>query len=161
MQIATIAPKPPVRTLIGPNPAPVAGPGPDNPLGVTSYGTMRVGHALNGVTYSEHKLLGPLRAPFQTYTGSLEDAIAAAQHDIHRIELTADMSGRLGVALLGMGTTWHAQVLYDEPTVMRAIDNGPGAGGIASISFPSVSRSLGALVTSQGSLIPSQPRAQG
>lgn len=91
----------------------------------------------------------------------VEDAIAGAQRDILKVELAADMQGRLALALLGMGTTWRAQVIYDDATVVRAIDNGVGSGRIASISFPSVSRSLGALVTSQGSLIPSPLRQQG
>lgn len=149
MQIATIAPKPPVRSLIEPTP----GPGPHNPLGVTTYGTMRVGHALNGVTYSEHKLLGPITAPFKTFTGSLQDAIAGAKAAVAEYETRAD--GRIAVALLGMPGRWTAQFLYPDQTVLRAIDNGPGKGGIASIEFTSMSRSLGALVTATGSLIPS------
>lgn len=156
MQIATIAPKPPVHSLAAP--IDVAGPGPDNPIGVTSYGTMRIGHALNGIRYTEHKLTGPLQAPVREYTGSLQDAIAGATRDLANLEMTAVLEGRFALALLGMGNSWRAQMVHADPTVLRAIDNGPGRGGIASISFPSMARSLGAIVTSKGSLIPSQLR---
>lgn len=150
MQIATIAPKPPVRSLLGPN---TPGTGPHNPIGVTSYGTMRVGHALNGVTYTEHQLLAPLQSPLVTHTGSLQDAIAGAKAQLHRTELAAGAEGRLAVALLGVGNSWRAQLIYSDPTVVRAIDSGPGSVGIASVDFPSRARSLAALVTSQGSIV--------
>jgi hypothetical protein len=153
MQIATIAPKPPVTNLIAEG---RPGPGPHNPLGVTSYGEMKVGHALNGIAYTTHKLLGPLAPPVATFTGSLQDAITGAQAFVKDYESRAD--GRIAVALLGDGHTWNAQFLFGDQTVLRAIDNGPGTGGIASIEFTSVSRSLGALVTATGSLLPGQLR---
>lgn len=155
MQIATIAPKPPVTNLVA---TANATPGNTGPIGVASYGTMRVGHALNGVVYTEHKLLGPMNAPMKEFTGSLQDAIAGAKQFLLSIELRADLQAPLAVALLGMGNKWVARTIFSEPTVIRAINTGPGTGGIASISFPSMSRSLGALVTSSGSLIPSQLR---
>jgi hypothetical protein len=133
--------------------APNGNPG---PIGVTSFGTVRIGHALNGVAYTEHKLLAPLNKPFAEYTGSLQDAIASATAAIKDFEATAD--GRIAVALLGMPGRWTARTIFTDPTVMRAIDNGAGHGGIASIQFTSVSRSLGALVTSGGSLLPGQLR---
>ena len=158
MQIATIAPKPPVRELIGNDTAPNGNHG---PIGVSSFGTLRIGHALNGVTYSEHHLLAPMSAPFAQYTGSLQNAIAGARRDIMKLQLTGGAQARIAVALTGMGDHWMAHQLFEEPTVVRAIDNGAGHGGIASIEFTAMSRSLGALVTSAGSLIPSQYPVQG
>jgi hypothetical protein len=158
MQIATIAPKPPVRELLGPDTAPNGNHG---PIGVSSFGTLRIGHALNGIAYSEHHLIAPLSAPLAQYTGSLQDAIAGARRDIMKLQLAGGSQARIAVALTGMGNRWMAHQLFGDPTVVRAIDNGAGHGGIASIEFTSVSRSLGALVTSGGSLIPSQYPAQG
>lgn len=127
-----------------------------SPVGVTNVGTMRVGHALNGISYTEHQLVTPGSKPVATFTGSLEDAIAGAK------ALATDLEtrglGRVAFALTGLGNQWSAQALFADPTVIRAIDNGPGHGGIASITFPSVSRSLGALVTASGSLVPSSLR---
>jgi hypothetical protein len=157
MQIATIAPKPPIREL-----AVFGGPNSNHgPIGVASYGTMKIGHALNGIAYSTHQLLGPMAAPFATYTGSLQDAIAGARRDIMKFQLTGGVQSRIAVALTGMGNQWMAHMLFSDNDVVRAIDNGAGHGGIASIEFTAMSRSLGALVTSAGSLIPSQYPVQG
>jgi hypothetical protein len=142
----------PTASLIGPV-GPVPTPG---PIGVGSLGTMRIGHALNGISYTEHKLLAPLTAPFGHYTGSLQDAIISATAAIRDFETRAD--GRIAVALLMDGTGWSARTVLADSMILRAIDNGPGTGGIASISFPTVSRSLAALVTSEGSLLPSKLR---
>jgi hypothetical protein len=121
---------------------------------------VKIGHALNGIAYTTHLISGPMAAPFATYRGSLEDAIKGAQRDIMKLQLQG-ATGRVAFALTGMGDAWMAHTLFDNPTLVRAIDNGAGHGGIASIEFTSVSRSLGALVTSAGSLIPSQYPAQG
>ena len=128
------------------------------PIGVSTLGTLRIGHAMNGISYTEHKLLSPLNQPIAEYSGSLQDAIAAASAELLKIETAADMQGRLAVALLGMPGRWTARTVLADPTVIRAIDHGAGTGGIASIQFTSVSRSLGALVTSGGSLLPGQHR---
>ena len=154
MQIATIAPKPPVRELLGPNENP-------GPIGPATFGTVKIGHALNGIAYTTHLISGPMSAPFATYKGSLQDAIAGAQRDIMKLQLAGGVQGRVAVALTGMGDAWMAHTLFDNPTLIRAIDNGAGHGGIASIEFTRVSRSLGALVTSGGSLIPSLYPPQG
>lgn len=143
---------------LAPATTPIAVTPPRNPgpIGVSTLGTMRIGHAMNGISYTEHKLLSPLGENFATYTGSLQDAIVAATAAIKEYETRAD--GRLAVALLGMPGQWSARMVLADQTVMRAIDNGAGHGGIASIQFTSVSRSLGALVTSGGSLLPGQLR---
>lgn len=154
MQIATIAPKPPLRDAF------TAANGNHGPIGVASFGTMRIGHARNGVTYTQHHLLAPLSAPFAEYTGSLQDAIAGARRDIMKLQLGGSQA-RLAVALTGMGNRWMAHQLFEDPAVVRAIDNGAGRGGVASIEFTAVSRGLGALVTSGGALLPSQYPAQG
>lgn len=122
------------------------------PIGVTSFGELRIGHALNGISYTDHKLIGPMAMPFAEYTGSLQDAITSAQAFVKELETRTD--GRVAVALLGMPGRWSAQYLHADETVLRAIDNGAGHGGIASIEFTSRSRSLGALVTAGGSLLP-------
>jgi hypothetical protein len=121
------------------------------PIGVASYGELRIGHALNGIAYTDHKILGPLAGPFGRYTGSLQDAIASAQIAVKELETRVD--GRVAVALLGMPGRWNAQLIYPDATVLRAIDNGAGHGGIASIEFTSRSRSLGALVTAEHALL--------
>ncbi len=137
----------PEPCLIGPD-----APGNTGPIGNAHYGTVRIGHALNGISYTEHRLDGPMAKPFAQYTGSLQDAITSAQTTIKDLETRAD--GRVAVALLGMPGRWTAQLLFTDQTVLRAIDNGAGHGGIASIEFTSRSRSLGALVTAGGSLLP-------
>jgi hypothetical protein len=136
--------------------APATGLGPQNPIGVTTFGTMRIGHALNGIAYTEHRLTAPVTKPFGQYTGSLQDAISAVQLATRTQE--AQGHSRVAVALLGLPGSWTAHALSPDAAITSAIDFGPGTGGIASISFPTVSRSLAALVTSQGSLLPSQLR---
>ncbi|MCW2920682.1 MAG: hypothetical protein JWL76_556 [Thermoleophilia bacterium] len=133
---------------------PPRNPNTPSPIGVASFGELRIGHALNGISYTDHKLVGPLSSNFAEYSGSLQDAIVAATAAIKDVEMRAD--GRIAVALLGMPGHWVARPLFADSTVMRAIDNGAGHGGIASIQFTSRSRSLAALVTSGGSLLPGQ-----
>jgi hypothetical protein len=149
--VATPAVPKPAPCLIGPDA--IGNPG---PIGNAHYGTVRIGHALNGIAYTEHRIDGPMAKPFGQYTGSLQDAITSAQTAIKELETRAD--GRVAVALLGMPGRWNAQLIYTDQTVLRAIDNGAGHGGIASIQFTDVSRSMGALVTSGGSLLPGQLR---
>jgi hypothetical protein len=128
-------------------PRPAVDPG---PIGVSYFGTLRIGHALNGVTYTEHVLEAPLAKPLAHFTGSLADAIKGTQQLLGTSE--AKGADRQVVALTGLGNDWYAQVLFGDPTVVQAVDHGAGTGGIASIDFTKVSRSLGALVTSQGTL---------
>ncbi len=139
----------PPPALIGPTPAP-------GPIGVSSIGTLRVGHAVNGIAYTEHKLFTPLDESFAEYTGSLQDAIVATTAAIKELEARGD--GRIAVALLGMPGRWVARTVLADPTVMRVVDQGVGHGGIASAEFTSLSRSFGALVTSKGTLLSHVPR---
>jgi hypothetical protein len=122
------------------------------PIGVSTFGTLRIGHALNGVTYTEHHLMSPVTPPVAHFTGSFDDAIAGAQKFLARQEL--DDAGRGVLAITGLGGSWDAHIVFSDPTVVRAIDNGAGSGGIASIEFTARSRSLAALVTSKGVLAP-------
>jgi hypothetical protein len=127
------------------NPAPTN----TGPIGVTSFGTLRIGHALNGVVYSDHQLLAPLVAPTAHFSGSLNDAIEGAQQLLAGQEATG-ASYRGVIALTGVGTEWDAHILSPDADVLRAVDFGAGTGGIASLEFTSMSRSFGALVSSKG-----------
>lgn len=125
------------------------------PIGATSFGTMRIGHALNGIAYTEHELTAALVPPAATFGGSLANAIEAAS----LLAKQYDSAGaHATIALTTLKGAFAAHVLSVDPTVAYAVGNGAGSGGIASISFPTISKSLAALVTSEGSLIPAEMR---
>lgn len=123
-----------------------------SPIAVSSFGTLRIGHALNGISYTDHQLLSPVGNATAHFSGSLDDAIEGAQQLLARTEL--DDAPRGILALIGLGGSWDARVVYADPSVLQVVDHGTGTGGIASVEFTQASRSLGALVTSQGVLTP-------
>ena len=136
--------------------APATLPAATAPIGISGFGTMRIGHALNGIRYTEHQLLAPVAAPLATFTGSLQDAIVGAT--ALAAKLDASGHGRSTIALLAVANQWTAHTVFPDPMIIRAIDTGAGHGSIASISFPTIVSNFGALVTAQGSLIPANMR---
>ena len=154
MQLSTISFGAPIATVTTPPLGPNKG-----PIGVGSAGTLKIGHALNGIAYTTHALTFPITAPFATYSGSLEDAIKGAQGLLLKNEAAGGPHSV--VALLGMPGQYTAQLLHEDHDVARLVDTGVGHGGIASAEFTSVSRSVGALVTSTGALTLADLAPQG
>jgi hypothetical protein len=110
---------------------------------------MRIGFALNGVVTQDFRLTMPLTNPAGIFRGSYTDALAGAK------QLAAKLGDNAVLALnMAQPGEWLAMQLTVDPAVARVIDNGVGHGGIASASFPSVSRSLTALVTANNFLEP-------
>src|SRR4051812_14439982 len=96
---------------------------PVSPIGVASLGTLRIGHALNGVSFTEHRLVAPVTRPAARFTGSLADAVTGAQQLLTAQDASGSTRGVL--ALVGDGANgWLARVLVSDPTIVRAIDTG-------------------------------------
>lgn len=145
-----------LASIHAPIPTPVPVDGNPGPIGVSSFGTLRIGHALNGIAYSDHKILSPLTKPFGSFGGSLESAIAGAQALLLRSDSSSTHPGAVALVMDGRG--WAARSIIVDDAVMQVINHGVGTGGIASAAFTDVSRSLAALVTAQGSVLASELR---
>lgn len=125
---------------------------PHGPIGVGSFGTVRIGHALNGIAYTTHQLSFAITRPAGVFHGSFKDAVSGAQALAASFNATTD-GGRAAYALvMGQPGEWTAMQLDLDAYIVRAFENGAGHGGIASIDFPSRSRSLAAIVTERGAV---------
>ncbi|MCW2924079.1 MAG: hypothetical protein JWM98_1483 [Thermoleophilia bacterium] len=138
MQLATaVMPRNPVDPAFPPH----------GPIGVGSAGTLRIGHALNGIAWSTHELVMPITAPYFMFKGSHADALAGLQA---KLGLDAARDVRLAVALIGHDEQWSALRLNVGQEVVSAIETGAGHGGIAALQFTPRSGFASELVTAHG-----------